>query len=87
MFANNLKGEQGGETLGDGDSLSGSGPFVGALVLTETVINEITRPDFSGESLNGVTLAAGTFIGGRITAFSITTGLVDVYLSHTQSVQ
>lgn len=80
METTNLKGEQGGTFLADGESFSTSEPkdhAVGLLCLTETVLTSLTMVGWGGteSKVVGATLPAGTLLPGIISEVTVATGL------------
>jgi hypothetical protein len=73
-----LQGQQGGIVLTTGD-IAGTGnalgPFRWIQVVTDTVFGIID----SFDPLEGITIPAGTGIGGRINTIEITSGTVIAY--------
>jgi len=58
-----------------------TGTFVGLLAVTDIVINTITYGNgMSGDSLNGKTILAGTYIVMGFTAITLTSGSAIYYI-------
>ena len=56
-----------------------TGDFSAIQCLEDTVFSVLTRPDFTGDALTGVTISAGTILYGKCTAFTLTSGKVIAY--------
>ena len=82
-YATNLKGEQGGVFLTDGESFTSTGEkdyALGFQVLEDTILSAITMDGFGGTEsvLVGETLDFGTYIAGSIVSLTVTTGIVQM---------
>ena len=60
-----------------------NGDFVAIEVLDTAVFASYTAPDLTGDTLVGVSLATGTVIRARFSAFTLTSGKVIAYKSAT----
>ncbi len=56
-----------------------TGTFFHIYCITDTVFSLLTAPDLTGDTITGVTFAAGTPIYTRVTAFTLTSGSVFAY--------
>lgn len=75
----NMQGQNGGQVI---TSASGAvtGVFRWVQVITDTVFSVVTAPNLTGAtSLQTITIPAGVGIGGRITALTVTSGVVIAY--------
>jgi hypothetical protein len=77
-----LMGENGGIT--ETGTTAVTGDFSAIQCLEDTVFSTLTRPDFTGDALTGVTLTAGTILYGKCTAFTLTSGKVIAYNRTTE---
>lgn len=73
----NLKGEN-GAVIRTGTTAT-TGDFDAILCLEDTVFASYTNILWSGDSLAGVTIPAGTVLFGHFTAFTLTSGKVIAY--------
>jgi hypothetical protein len=74
-----MQGQGGGQVI---TSASGAvtGVFRWVQVITDTVFSVVTAPNLTGAtSLQTITIPAGVGIGGRITALTVTSGVVIAY--------
>ena len=74
-----IQGQGGGQVI---TSASGAvtGVFRWVQVITDTVFSVVTAPNLTGAtSLQTITIPAGVGIGGRITALTVTSGVVIAY--------
>lgn len=74
-----LQGQGGGRVI---TSASGAvtGTFRWVQVITDTVFSVVTAPNLtSATSLQTITIPAGVGFGGRITALTVTSGVVIAY--------
>jgi len=74
-----LQGQQGGDVLGAGDTISGDYRWI--QIVNDTVLDGLTSSnlDNANPALIGPTLPAGLGIGGKFTSISVTSGLVIAY--------
>ncbi len=75
----NLQGQNGGRVI---TSASGAvtGTFRWLQVVTDTVLSVFTAPNITNATgLQTITIPAGVGIGGRITAITVTSGVVIAY--------
>jgi hypothetical protein len=75
----NLQGQNGGQVI---TSASGAvtGTFRWVQVITDTVFSVFTAPNLTNATgLQTITVPAGVGIGGRITALTVTSGVVIAY--------
>jgi hypothetical protein len=74
-----LQGQGGGSVLAATDTTA-SGDFRWIQVITDTVFAELISSNLAHDSnLVGVTIPAGTGIGGRFSSIEVSTGLVIAY--------
>jgi hypothetical protein len=74
-----LQGQGGGRVI---TSASGAvtGTFRWVQVITDTVLSVLTAPNLTNATaLQTITIPAGIGIGGRITAITVTSGVVIAY--------
>lgn len=74
-----IQGQGGGQVI---TSASGAvtGVFRWVQIITDTVFSVVTAPNLTGAtSLQTITIPAGVGIGGRITALTVTSGVVIAY--------
>jgi len=74
-----LQGQGGGQVI---TSASGAvtGTFRWIQVITDTVLSVLTAPNLTNATaLQTITIPAGIGIGGRITAITVTSGVVIAY--------
>ena len=81
MKPSNLKGEQGGIFLSDGQSVTYTDVadnLLGFVCLTDTILTALTMLRFGGteSEIVGPTLVAGTAIYGTISSIEVTSGLI-----------
>lgn len=76
-----LMGEFGG--VHETGTTAVTGDFSAIQCLEDTVFSLLTRPDFTGDAITGVTISAGTILYGRCTAFTLTSGKVIAYTRTT----
>jgi hypothetical protein len=74
-----LQGQGGGRVI-TLDSGAVTGTFRWVQVITDTVFSVFTAPNLTdASSLQTITIPAGVGIGGRITALTVTSGVVIAY--------
>lgn len=77
-----VMGERGGVV--ETGTTAVTGDFSAIQCLEDTVFALLTRPDFTGDTLVGVTITAGTILYGYCTAFTLTSGKVIAYTRTTE---
>ncbi len=76
--ADNIALGQGGAVVETGtDAVTGD--FAAIQFIEGGAFSSLTAPNYTGDSLVGVTLGAGTVIYGRFTGFTLSSGKVIAY--------
>lgn len=76
-----LQGQQGGIVFDAGDTATG--PFRWIQIVNDTIFSAIVSPNLTDASTKLITIThpAGSGIGGSITSFTVTSGVVIAYFA------